>query len=209
MGIFTRFKDIVNSNVNSLLDKAENPDKMLKLMIQELEDTIIELKADCSSKMAEEIQYTRKVEEQKALLVRWENRAILALDKNNEELAKEALVQKRNETFRLEKLESLKSSCSDSIVKYKEEISILEEKLTSLKARYKEVKEREEKVSINNSYRHSDDSINSKFEDLEYRVDRLFSEKEFKIKKTTESSFESLEEEEAIEAELKRLKEGK
>ena len=207
MGIFTRFKDIVNSNINSLLDKAENPDKMLKLMIQELEDTIIELKADCSAKMAEEIQANRKLENQKALIARWENRAVLALNKGNEELAKEALIQKRNETFRIEKLETLKLNCQEAVVKFKEEITILEEKLSNLKIRYKEVKDREEKVTMEKSYKYSDDAINSQFEDLEYRVDRLFSENELKVKKTVTNKFESLEEEEEIEAELRRLKE--
>ena len=66
MGIFTRFKDIINSNINSLLDKAEDPEKMLKLMIQEMEDTIIELKASCSANMANELRLMDEVKEAEA-----------------------------------------------------------------------------------------------------------------------------------------------
>ena len=81
MGIFSRFKDIVNSNINSLLDKAEDPEKMLRLMIQEMEDTLIELKSNCASMMAEGIRKEKKLDEAKKTLSRWENRAILAIEK--------------------------------------------------------------------------------------------------------------------------------
>ena len=75
MSIFTRFKDIVNSNINSLLDKAEDPEKMLRLMIGEMEDTVIDLKTTTAARMAEAIRVEKKMEEAKATVERWQQRA--------------------------------------------------------------------------------------------------------------------------------------
>ena len=63
MGIFTRFRDIVSSNINNMLDRAEDPEKMIKLMIREIEDTLVELKASCAGVMAETKKLQRQLEE--------------------------------------------------------------------------------------------------------------------------------------------------
>ena len=81
MSIFTRFKDIVNSNINSLLDKAEDPEKMLRLMIGEMEDTVIDLKTTTAARMAEAIRSEKKVDEAKATVDRWQARAELAIER--------------------------------------------------------------------------------------------------------------------------------
>ena len=104
MGIFTRFMDIVNSNINALLDKAEDPEKMLKLMIQEMEDTIIELKSACASRMADEIRTEKMAKDAEASVDRWHNRAVLAIEKGMEDLAREALLEKKNASEKTDRI---------------------------------------------------------------------------------------------------------
>ena len=122
MSIFTRFKDIVNSNINSLLDKAEDPEKMLRLMIGEMEDTVIDLKTTTAARMAEAIRSEKKVDEAKATVDRWQARAELAIEKGKDDLAREALMEKKHaqETYEraLENISSLKKSIEEG----KEEI---------------------------------------------------------------------------------------
>ena len=88
MSIFTRFKDIVNSNINSLLDKAEDPEKMLRLMIGEMEDTVIDLKTTTAARMAEAIRVEKKMEEAKATVERWQQRSELAIEKGKDDMAR-------------------------------------------------------------------------------------------------------------------------
>ena len=90
MGIFTRFRDIVGSNINTMLDRAEDPEKLIKLMIQEMEDTLIELKAACAGVMAS----NRRIERQAKALANhvdyWEDKAGLAVNKGRDDLARSA-----------------------------------------------------------------------------------------------------------------------
>ena len=81
MGIFTRFKDIVASNINSMLDHAEDPEKLIKLMIQEMEDTLVELKANCAGAMADAKKINRELEMVQHKADEWEAKAELALRK--------------------------------------------------------------------------------------------------------------------------------
>jgi phage shock protein A len=95
MGVFTRFKDIINANINSMLDKAENPEKMIRLMMQEMEDTLIDLKSSCAAKMAGKTKTLRELKDAEARVQRWQSRAELAISKKRDDLAREALIEKQ------------------------------------------------------------------------------------------------------------------
>ena len=86
MGIFSRFKDIVSSNLNAMLDKAEDPEKMIRLMIQEMEETLVELKSSCASIMADKKGVERDVHLLNNTVEKWRERAELAVDKGRDDL---------------------------------------------------------------------------------------------------------------------------
>ena len=141
MGIFSRFMDIVNSNINSLLDKAEDPEKMLRLMIQEMEDTLIELKSNAAASIAQKIKLERKAGETEATVSRWEQRAMLAIEKGKEDLAREALIEKKRVSEELEIIKTQLDEAEKTIDSSKDEIVTLEDKLTQAKGKLKILKE--------------------------------------------------------------------
>lgn len=208
MGIFSRFKDIVNANINTLLDKAEDPEKMLRLMVQEMEDTLIELKSNCASMMAEGIRKEKKLEEVKKTLTRWENRAVLALEKGREDLAREALVEKRSVQS---EIDSLKEQLKDNIKAVEEsktEMETLEAKLKETKEKLSILKEKKERAEME---RKANDAmrgnVNAHFNAMEERIDRMTSWNDLNRKeKSTEDKFKEFEKDDEIERELAELK---
>ncbi|MDD5076789.1 MAG: PspA/IM30 family protein, partial [Sphaerochaetaceae bacterium] len=146
MGVFSRFMDIVNANINALLDKAEDPEKMIKLMMQEMEDTLIELKSACAAKIATKTKLDRNRNEVEALLERWKKRAELALERNREDLAREALLEKRKAATNFDQLVEDIARYEEIIKKSKDDISKLEEKLQSLRNKYQAIVERATRI---------------------------------------------------------------
>ena len=106
MGIFTRFRDIISSNLSAMLDKAEDPEKLIRLMIREMEDTLVEIKASCAGVMAERKKAGRQLEEITRRSSYWEEKAGMAVEKGRDDLAREALHEKRRYTRRIDVLES-------------------------------------------------------------------------------------------------------
>ncbi len=174
MSVFSRFMDIVNSNINSILDKAEDPEKMIKLMIMEMEDTLIELKTSCASSMASEKKAEKKINEIESAISRWQSRAMLAIEKHREDLAKDALLEKKKLTTSLEKEKQELNSIKEIVRVSKDEISQVEEKLRSVNNKYNLMKERtkraeEEKKAQDILHK----TNNTNFDFMEDRISRM------------------------------------
>ncbi|WP_422479994.1 PspA/IM30 family protein [Pleomorphochaeta sp. DL1XJH-081] len=212
MGVFSRFMDIVNANINSLLDKAEDPEKMVRLMIQEMEDTLIELKSACADKIAKKAKVDRERTELEALVERWKNRAEMALSKGRDDLAREALIEKRKAQGDLERKLEDWDRYEDIIAKSKEDIGKLEDKLQSLRHRHQSIVERatrarEEQAANETIRKASDAAATSRFDHMEQQVDRMEANSQMnKPKSNLESKFADLEELDEIEAELEQLR---
>ncbi len=209
MGIFTRFKDIVNSNINSILDKAEDPEKMLRLMITEMEDTVIDLKTSTASRMAEAVRLDKKVGDAEDAVKRWRMRAELAIEKGKDDMAREALMEKKNAENEAERIKASLVALKNTIEEGKKEISTLEDKiktskdkLETLQRENKRAQERE-RETVN---------LNARFEDLERRINRMNAYTELnktKEKENVEERFQKMEKDDEVEEELSRIKKEK
>jgi len=214
MGIFTRFRDIVSSNINAMLDRAEDPEKMIKLMIREMEDTLIEMKSACAGVIAGRKKLQRKLDEMSERRALWAERAELAVNKGRDDLAREALVEKRRFAELARTLESDISEHSVLIAQYQDDISELETKLASAKEKKRLLIERHHKAS-NRKRAQEDirrmDSVETmaRFEHLESRIDRMEAEADmvnFARKPTVEESLDDLASDDEIEKELAKMK---
>ena len=219
MGIFSRFKDIVGSNINSMLDKAEDPEKMIRLMIQEMEETLVELKSSCAAIMADKKSTEREIAELDSMAEKWRQRAELAIDKTREDLAKEALIEKNRY---LQKIESLKENASrydDLIMNAQNDIEQLESKISSARAKQQVLTKRQirarQSLRTRKEIRKADGSdVIQRFEAYEYKIDRLEAEAALVNSATRKSAngpsledeFERLENEDVIGSELAALK---
>ena len=214
MGIFTRFRDIVSSNINAMLDRAEDPEKLIKLMIREMEDTLVELKASCAGVMANAKKFQRQKEESQFRAKYWEDKAELAVNKGRDDLAREALVEKRRHAERVEALEQEMTEHNGLVDQYQEDIRQLEERLRSAQEKQRMLVQRH--IRANKRRRAQEeirrvDSAESifKFEDLENRIERMEAEADmvnFGRKPSLEAEFDSLVVDEEIEKELNTLK---
>ena len=214
MGIFTRFRDIVGSNINAMLDKAEDPEKMLKLMIREMEDTLVEIKASCAGVMASAKKIEREMEGAESRAGYWEEKAALAVSKKRDDLAREALVEKRR--FR-EKAEALQRELREHyalVDQYQEEIAQLEDKLGAAREKQRSLVQRhiyaQRKRQAEEEIRRAGQSeAIHRFERFENHIERMEAEADlvnFGRKSTLEEDIASLEEDEELQKELEALK---
>jgi len=214
MGIFTRFRDIVGSNINSMLDRAEDPEKLIKLMIQEMEDTLIELKSACAGEMAESKKVERLLMATEKHVEYWEDKANLAVNKGRDDLARQALLEKRRYSQRTESLSNELTDHEALLSQYKEDIRQLEEKMKSARDKERMLVQRHIHASRKKRAQEEMRRIESadaifKFEELEHRIEHMEAEADlinFGRSTTLEDELERLALDEDIESELNTIK---
>ena len=135
MGIFDRMGKVISSNLNSMLDKAEDDKKLLELNLEEMAEQLKAGRQDVISAVAAEKQLRKKADDLKAEVEKWEKRAELALKSDDEALAREALKQKKRTEQELEHAEKSRVEQRDTALKMKEELERMEQKLEELKMR--------------------------------------------------------------------------
>jgi phage shock protein A len=214
MGIFTRFSDIISSNINSMLDKAEDPEKMIKLMIHEMEDTLIELKSSCAGVIAGRKKVERKLEEMLGRRDLWAERANLAVAKGRDNLAREALIEKRRFAEIAEALENELVEFEGIFNQYQEDITELESKLNNAKEKKRVLVQRHKRATGKKRAQEDIRRSNSgdtmaRFDKLESRIEQMEAEADLvnmPKKPTIEEEFDNLASDDEIENELARIK---
>lgn len=210
MKTLKRFKNIVSSNLNSALNSLENPEKMIHLMISELEETLSQVKRTKASHQKEKIILEKDLEDLKARIERWDSRAKLAVEKGKDDLAREALNEKRECEIKVNKIyedlksyESILMSDDESVAQLATKLKEIKEKQAALVRRAKNAKTKkkvESALKVSESF-----EIGEKFNELEARIEQM--ENEVNLDHSSNiDEFEKLEIDSEIEAELEKLK---
>ncbi|MBL4910918.1 MAG: phage shock protein PspA [Alteromonadaceae bacterium] len=213
MGIFSRFTDIINSNINNLLDKAEDPSKMVRLIIQEMEDTLVEVRSTSAKTLAEKKDLARQVTRLEQDVLEWQSKAELALSKNREDLARAALQEKKKCSDNSAAIAEELGHIDDHISKLQNEVIQLQDKLADAKARQKSILLREKtassrlKVKRNMHSDKVDDALN-RFDSYERKIDGIEAQVDaYDLgSKSLSDEIAELAEDEKIDDELAQLK---
>jgi len=216
MGIFSRATDIMNANINALLDRAEDPEKMARLMIQEMEDTLVEVRSAAVKSIADKKEVVRQLDRLEAGQKEWAAKAEYAVSKGREDLAKGALLAKRKLTDQASALKIELDAIEDSLAKYDEDMGKLQAKLAEAKAKRKSVEIRmktaQKRVKMRRTLHdgRADEAL-SRFESMERRISEIEADAEaFDLgkeqPKSLEQEFADLEAESGVEDELEALK---
>lgn len=218
MGLFARFTDIVNANLNSMLDKAEQPEKMIRLIIQEMEATLVEVHATAAKNIAEQKMHTRRVKLAKASMEHWQSKAELAITKDREDLAKSALAQKHKYQNELALLEQESGKLAEFLANVQDDAARLQAKLSEARRRQEAFTLRQESAQVRLKVREQAAIYNieeamSKFERYQQKIDSVEAQVEAydlmeasREGRSLQAQFADLEKDDTIEQELAQIR---
>lgn len=216
MGIFSRMSDIINANINAMLDKAEDPQKMIRLIIQEMEDTLVEVRSSSVRVLAERKAAGRRLEQLEAEARAWEGKARLAIGKGRDDLARAALQEKHEIEDEVDAVGRELAATDEHIERLNDEIAKLQAKLNDAKAKKKALFIRsqtvESRIKVRRQVnRDALDGAFARFEHFERRMDNLESQLDAmdlgrEAAPSLAAEIDALAEDEKISAELERLK---
>ncbi len=213
MGIFSRFSDIINSNINAILDKAEDPEKMVRLIIQEMEETLVEVRTQSAKLIADKKEIGRRGERLQKEADEWERKAEIALSKEREDLARAALKERTEALEAIAQLSSDSEQIEHNLQKLSGDISQLQQKLVDAKQRQKALvvrgKTAQSRMGVKRQLHdvNIDDAMN-RFERYERRIDDMEGEVEaYDLgQRTLSDEIAELENDEKVDEELAKLK---
>ena len=176
MGIFSRTRDIIAANVTDLLDKAEDPAKMIRMIILEMEETLVEVRASAARTIADQKEMRRHISKLEKLEESWTEKAELALSKDREDLAKAALVERQKATDMAEQLQTEIAALDEALKGSEADIAKLQAKLREARARQNAIMTRLEsahnRIKVREAYAGNKvEEAFARFDVLERRVD--------------------------------------
>ena len=216
MGMFSRLSDIINSNINAMLDGAENPEKIARLMIQEMEDTLVEVRTAAARAMADKKEMEREIVHYSSIRDDWESKAGLAIDKGREDLARGALVAKQKAETEIARRQEAMDIAEEAFAKRQDDLTRLQTKLDEAKAKHRALMMRrdaaEQRIRVRSqTYDTRVDDALARYSGIERKVDEMeaYADSIRGAEPSLEAEFAALEQNDAIEAELEALKKAR
>lgn len=215
MSIFNRVNDVIQSNIAAMLDKAEDPEKLLNLMLSEMQEALNECRSTAAALLCEEKTLIRQIAQKQKDLISWQTKAELAVAKNRDDLAKSALVEKQRVDEQIAAKNTQLNTLKESIEKITADCERLQQKMAQAKSKQAQLIKRHDIIAARekvNMQLHSDKVANalSRFEMIEQKVEGIEAQVDaYELTNTAQSTAEQIEtlvKNEKIDAELARLK---